>query len=98
MQKTSLPPAMYHGANSFAKENYRETTHAGFGCSSTFPDNRGTPEYGRWLSRAPDLYLSGLPLSSCSQTRKDFAAGFSVEKEQRQSYSAMLALNWHKVL
>src|SRR5258708_5447406 len=43
---------MYHGANSFAKENYRETTHAGFGCFSSVPDNRGASEYGRWLSHA----------------------------------------------
>ena len=41
MQKTPLPPAIYHGTNSFAKENYRETTYPGFGCNGPVPDNRG---------------------------------------------------------
>ena len=57
MQKTPLPPAMYHGANSFAKEHYRETTYAGFGCNSPVFDNRGTPEYGRWQPHAPRDHL-----------------------------------------
>ena len=62
MQKTPLTPAMYHGANSFAKENYRETIHAGFGCNSPVPDNRGASKYGRGRShaRALDLYPPGL--------------------------------------
>jgi hypothetical protein len=38
---------MYHGANSFAKENYRETIHAGFGCNHPVPGNRGASKYGR---------------------------------------------------
>jgi len=80
---------MYHGANSFAKENYRETTYAGFGRNRSIPHDRGASKYGGWQSRAPHLYHPGLPLSRCSQTGKGFAAGFSVEKEQRQSYSAL---------
>ncbi len=28
--RNPLTPAMYHGANSFAKEYYREKTYAGF--------------------------------------------------------------------
>src|SRR5208282_1124449 len=41
---------MYHGANSFAKENYRETTHAGFGCNNSVPHNHGASKYGGWRS------------------------------------------------
>jgi hypothetical protein len=89
MQKTPMSSAMYHGANFFAKENYRETTDAGFGCNGAVPDNRGASKYGRWLSRAPHLYPPGLPLSRCSESGKGFAAGFSVEKEQRRGYSAL---------
>src|ERR1039458_2709066 len=64
MQKTPLPPAMYHGANSFAKEHYRETTHAGLGCNNPVSDNRGASKYGRWQSPAPwdhHLHPPGLP-------------------------------------
>src|ERR1039458_8798504 len=38
---------MYHGANSFAKENYRETIHAGIGCNHPVPGNRGASKSGR---------------------------------------------------
>src|ERR1035437_3974902 len=38
---------MYHGANSFAKENYRETTYAGIGCTGPVPDKRGASKLGR---------------------------------------------------
>src|SRR5208337_5225136 len=52
---------MYHGTNSFAKENYRETTHAGFGCTGPVCDNRGASKYGRWQSHAPyHLHPPGL--------------------------------------
>jgi len=47
MQKTPLSPAMYHGANSFAKEIHRETTHAGIGCNHPVSDNCGASKYGR---------------------------------------------------
>jgi hypothetical protein len=38
---------MYHGANSFAKEIYRETIYAGFGCIGDVPDICGASKYGR---------------------------------------------------
>jgi len=47
-----MSPAMYHGANFFAKENYRETTDAGFGCNRALPDDRRASKYGRWQSHA----------------------------------------------
>src|ERR1039457_2447958 len=68
MQKIALPPAMYHGANSFAKELYRETFHAGFGRARPLPHHRIASKYGRWQSVAsPDRWQSrvsapGLPL------------------------------------
>jgi hypothetical protein len=58
MEKTQLPPAMYHGANSFAKEYYRETTDAGCGCTGAIPDNRDSSEHGGWK---PDVSLERLP-------------------------------------
>jgi hypothetical protein len=42
IQKTPLPPAMYHGANSFAKENNHDRIHAGFGCTGAASDTGGT--------------------------------------------------------
>jgi len=70
---------MYHGANSFAKENYRETTSAGFGCIGPVPDNRGASEYGRWQSLPPaDGWVPGLRFA-VAKLRIKIAAGFSVE-------------------
>jgi hypothetical protein len=54
MQRSPLPPAMYHGANSFAKEIYRETISAGVGCNNPLSNNRSASEYGRWQSHPPD--------------------------------------------
>ena len=76
---------MYHGANSFAKENYRETTHAGFGCNRSVPDNCGASEYGRWLSHAArdQLPHPRLPPVAVAGEEHKF------EKEQFQGYSAV---------
>jgi hypothetical protein len=60
MLKNPLMSAIYHGTNSFAKENYCETIHAGFGGNRSLPDNRGASKYGRWQSRAHRLHHLGL--------------------------------------
>jgi hypothetical protein len=82
MQKNHLSPAMYHGANSFAKEIYRETTYAGFGCIGNVPDIRGASKFGRQprtLLHSPGLlYARGELLVAWN----GIAAPFSVEKEQ----------------
>jgi hypothetical protein len=77
IQKTPLPPAMYHGANSFAKEYHRETTHAGFRCNRSVPRNRGTSKYGRWRSHAL-LYPTGLHLAA--KLGQELPPGLSVER------------------
>src|SRR5208282_1349276 len=65
MQKTPLTPAMYHGANSFAKENYRETIPAGFGCNYPVYHNRGASKSGR--SAHALLYPPGLRAAGVSK-------------------------------
>jgi hypothetical protein len=40
MEKNRLTPAIYHGANAFAKEHSCETIYAGFGYFGLVPDNR----------------------------------------------------------
>jgi hypothetical protein len=69
MQKTNLPPAMYHGANSFAKENHRETTYAGFGCFDPFPGNRDASTNGGWHTHAV-LQPAGLPTAAIQLRNK----------------------------
>ena len=86
MQKTSLPPAMYHGANSFAKETYRDTTHAGFGCNSSVPHNYRASNYGGWRSHAPRENR----LHSPRMHQVAVACGpAQLKKEQCQGYSAL---------
>src|ERR1022692_3507776 len=93
---------MYHGANSFAKENYRETTSAGCGCHRPFPDNRCASEYGRWQSLASRGRLTALksnPDGNCNpvavvqngkKLRRFLLRRVSqLKKEQCQGYSAL---------
>jgi hypothetical protein len=73
---------MYHGANSFAKENYRETIYADFGCFGNVPDNRSASKFGRQsrtVLHPPRLLCTGDELLA---KRGTVAAAFSVEKEQ----------------
>jgi hypothetical protein len=69
---------MYHGANSFAKEHYRETIHAGFGCNNSVPYNRGASESGRWHAHA-HLYAERLHQAPTAELGGD-CGSFSVEK------------------
>jgi len=87
---------MYHGANSFAKENYRETTHAGCGCTGPVPDKRGTSKLGRRQSPAPwDYHLHPPGLH-------DLAVACGAAQLKRSNARAivlsMLPMNWHKAL
>jgi hypothetical protein len=63
---------MYHGANSFAKENYRETIHAGIGCNHPVPGNRGASKSGR--EPRSNLYPRRLHLAG---VRKELRRGSS---------------------
>lgn len=76
---------MYHGANSFAKEIYRETTYAGLGRFDPVPGNRNASPNGR--SSHAVLQRAGLPTAAIP-LGKGLATGFSVEKEQRDGYSS----------
>ena len=76
---------MYHGANSFAKEFYRETTYAGFGCNGSIPDNRGASKSGR-ESRA---YLYPPGLHQAGALGKESRRVSQLKKEQCQGYSAL---------
>ena len=84
---------MYHGANSFAKENHRETIHAGFGCNYPVYHNRGASKYGR--SARTHLYPRRLHPAVRKELRR-------VSQLKRSNFSAIVhcsaPMNWHKVL
>src|SRR4030088_1801130 len=67
-------------------EPNRETTHAGFDCNYTFPDKRGTSEYGRWLSHAPRGQLPNQRLPAV-------AVDYQELKLKRSNFRAILLCN-----
>jgi hypothetical protein len=77
MHKSGLNPAIYHGANSFAKEHYREKTHSGFGCTRAVCYDLRASDDGRWQSR---VFGARVPRPAIGKL--EVIRGILVEKER----------------